>query len=40
MINPSKVIGFLDVFGAWDATLVFVLARSGSYKYYFFLFHL
>lgn len=25
MINPAKVIGFLDVAGAWDPTLVFVM---------------
>lgn len=25
MIQPSKVVGFLDVFGAWDASLVFVM---------------
>jgi uncharacterized protein len=25
MTQPSKVIGFLDVFGAWDASLAFVM---------------
>lgn len=25
MTRPSKVIGFLDVFGAWDASLLFVM---------------
>ena len=25
MTNPAKVIGFLDVSGAWDATLAFVM---------------
>jgi uncharacterized membrane protein YedE/YeeE len=25
MTNPAKVIGFLDVAGAWDATLAFVM---------------
>lgn len=25
MAVPAKVIGFLDVFGAWDASLVFVM---------------
>jgi uncharacterized protein len=25
MTKPSKVVGFLDVFGAWDASLVFVM---------------
>jgi len=28
MINPKKVIGFLDVFGAFDPTLVFVMAGA------------
>lgn len=25
MANPAKVIGFLDVFGAFDASLAFVM---------------
>lgn len=25
MVNPHKVIGFLDVFGSWDPALVFVM---------------
>jgi hypothetical protein len=25
MTNPAKVVGFLDVAGAWDATLAFVM---------------
>lgn len=25
MVNPVKVIGFLDVFGDWDASLAFVM---------------
>jgi len=25
MINPAKVIGFLDVFGQWDPSLAFVM---------------
>jgi len=28
MIEPEKVIGFLDIFGAWDATLAFVMAGA------------
>ncbi len=28
MTEPQKVIGFLDVFGAWDATLAFVMAGA------------
>lgn len=32
MTDPARVIGFLDVFGAWDPTLVFVMAGAvGSY---------
>ena len=26
MLNPSKVVGFLDIFGLWDPSLVFVMA--------------
>lgn len=25
MINPKKVIGFLDIFGNWDPSLIFVM---------------
>ena len=28
MTNPDKVIGFLDVAGAWDATLAFVMGGA------------
>ncbi|MEO6782363.1 MAG: DUF6691 family protein, partial [Bradyrhizobium sp.] len=28
MTQPGKVLGFLDIFGAWDATLAFVMARA------------
>jgi hypothetical protein len=28
MIEPEKVLGFLDFFGAWDATLAFVMAGA------------
>jgi uncharacterized membrane protein YedE/YeeE len=28
MINPARVLAFLDVAGAWDATLVFVMAGA------------
>ena len=28
MINPVRVIGFLDVFGRWDPTLVFVMGSA------------
>ena len=25
MINPAKVLGFLNIFGAWDPSLIFVM---------------
>ena len=28
MTEPEKVLGFLDISGAWDATLAFVMAGS------------
>jgi len=28
MINPARVIGFLDVAGHWDATLLFVMGGA------------
>ena len=28
MSEPEKVLGFLDLFGAWDATLAFVMASA------------
>jgi len=28
MINPAKVIGFLDIFGNWDPTLAVVMAGA------------
>ena len=28
MINPAKVIGFLDLFGHWDPSLAFVMAGA------------
>ncbi len=28
MTRPSKVIGFLDPFGAWDASLAFVMVDA------------
>ena len=32
MTDPKRVIGFLDVVGAWDPTLLFVMAgAAGSY---------
>jgi uncharacterized membrane protein YedE/YeeE len=28
MTQPAKVLGFLDIFGRWDPTLVFVMAAA------------
>ena len=28
MMDPSKVIGFLDVFGNWDPSLIFVMGSA------------
>jgi uncharacterized membrane protein YedE/YeeE len=28
MVNPAKVVGFLDVFGDWDPSLAFVMATA------------
>ena len=28
MVNPARVLGFLDLFGAWDPTLVLVMAAA------------
>jgi len=28
MINPARVLAFLDVAGAWDPTLAFVMAGA------------
>lgn len=28
MINPDKVLGFLDIFGDWDASLAFVMGGA------------
>jgi uncharacterized protein len=28
MTNPNKVIGFLDVFGSWDGSLIFVMGGA------------
>lgn len=28
MINPNKVLGFLDIFGDWDASLAFVMGGA------------
>ena len=28
MVNPMKVLNFLDIFGQWDATLIFVMGAG------------
>ena len=28
MVNPAKVLAFLDIFGAWDPSLAFVMAGA------------
>jgi uncharacterized protein len=28
MVNPMKVLNFFDIFGAWDATLIFVMGAG------------
>jgi uncharacterized membrane protein YedE/YeeE len=28
MVNPRRIVGFLDVFGAWDPTLLFVMTGA------------
>jgi uncharacterized membrane protein YedE/YeeE len=33
MINPSKVIGFLDIFGNWDPSLAFVMAGAVAVSF-------
>ena len=30
MVNPHKVIGFLDFFGNWDPALVFVMGGGSN----------
>lgn len=34
MTQPQKVIGFLDIFGAWDPSLIFVM--GGAVGFHFF----
>ena len=30
MVNPNKVIGFLDIFGTWDPDLIFVMGGAAG----------
>ena len=34
MTQPQKVIGFLDVFGAWDPSLLFVMAGAVGVHFF------
>lgn len=34
MINPQKVIGFLDLFGSWDPSLAFVMAGAVAVNFF------
>ena len=36
MVNPAKVIGFLDVAGRWDPSLAFVMAGAIGVAFVFF----
>ena len=38
MTNPQKIFGFLDVFGTWDPSLMFVMA--GAVTVHFFTYRL
>ncbi len=38
MTNPKKVQGFLDIFGDWDASLIFVMVGAISVSSLSFLF--
>ena len=36
MVNPAKVLGFLDVTGAWDPSLAFVMAGAVAVGFFAF----
>lgn len=36
MTNPAKVVGFLDLFGAWDPSLAFVMGGAIAVGVVFF----
>lgn len=38
MTNPQKVIGFLDIFGSWDASLAFVMGAAVIINFILFKF--
>src|SRR6476659_3205274 len=33
MVNPQKVLGFLDIFGAWDPSLAVVMGAALAVTY-------
>ncbi|MFT8805241.1 MAG: DUF6691 family protein, partial [Acetobacter aceti] len=33
MVDPARVLGFLDLAGAWDPTLIFVLGGAVSVSF-------
>ena len=37
MANPAKVLGFLDLAGAWDPSLIFVMAGAIAVGFFAFL---
>lgn len=37
MVNPAKVLGFLDLAGAWDPSLAFVMAGAVAVGFFAFL---
>ena len=37
MVNPAKVLGFLDLFGQWDPSLIFVMMGAIIVSSPFFL---
>ncbi len=38
MVNPAKVLGFLDLTGAWDPSLALVMAGAIGVSFFAFLF--
>ena len=38
MINPEKVLGFLNIFGDWDPSLAFVMIGALIISHLFFIY--
>jgi uncharacterized membrane protein YedE/YeeE len=38
MVNPDKVIGFLDITGEWDPALMFVMGGAVTFNLFSFMF--